>query len=560
MKQIILILIIFISNIIVSFGQAPDWAWVKSSFGTIINIGDDGYGNEAYSMAADALGNVYVTGYYLSSTIIFDNDTLTNSGSSYDIFLVKYDNDGNVIWARSIGGSGDDEPYSVAADIHGNVYIAGYFKSPELSFGNDTLIITGYSDVLLCKFDANGNALWAKSAKGNSRDLATSVIVDNSDNVYLTGFFQSTPIVFGSDTLNNIGSSDIFIVKYKPNGNQIWAKSYGGNMEDEAYSIAADANGNIFVGGKFFSSFFTLGSDTLFNSASGYTDMFLIKCDSTSNVLWAKSAGSSSDERIYTITTDISGNVYVAGVFFSHSFILRTTTLINSFSFSLRADFFIAKYNTGGQVLWAKSGGGIQYDGPKSIATDASGNVNMTICYNSPSIIIGSDTLHNAGLYDGAIVEYDLNGNMLWTKAIGGSRDDGAFAVTVNSFDNIFIAGYYQSPVIVFDSYTLTSQDTNYSAVFVASIENILTGETNIEKQEPIYIYPNPCKGMFTVKSANMDKEAVLSIYNILGDKIFFKEKLSNFEQIDLSGYTKGMYFVKLQSAKGISIVKVIVE
>jgi len=185
MKSKLHIITILILFSISSYSQAPAWEWAKRSYGSNISSTLDGYGNEAYSMAADALGNVYVTGYFLSSTIIFDHDTLINSSGNNDVFLVKYDKDGNVLWARSFGGSSDDEPLSIAVDKNGNAYVAGYFLSPQLIFGNDTLIDSNnHSDVLLCKFDLNGNALWARHSNGTANDMANSVAVDNSGNIY----------------------------------------------------------------------------------------------------------------------------------------------------------------------------------------------------------------------------------------------------------------------------------------------------------------------------------------------------------------------------------------
>jgi hypothetical protein len=474
LKFLVITILIFFS--ISLFGQAPAWEWVKRSYGAKISHKVDGDGNEAYSMAADVWGNVYVTGYFLSPTIIFDNDTLFNSSENNDIFLVKYDKNGDVVWARSLGGNGDDEPCSVAADIHGNVYIAGFFKSPIIIFGNDTIVnISRYSNVLLCKFDSSGKALWAKTSKGNSNDKANSVVVDNSGNIYMTGYFQSSIIIFGSDTITNKGSLNIFITKYNSNGNIIWAKSYGGSFQDNANSITVDAKGNVFVGGAFKSPYIVFGSDTLYNNSNSYySGLFLTKFDSNGKVLWAKSASDYSDERIYNLATDLSGNIYATGVFYSLSFKLDTITLANTSVIS--DNFFIAKFNSNGHALWVKNGGSNGNNKPSliaipsSVATDASGNAIVTINYNSGSIGIGADSLHNAGLYDGAVAKFDRNGNLLWTKDIGGSKDDGACAVTVNSFQNIFVTGFYQSPSVLFPPYSLTSQDTHFSTVFVAKL------------------------------------------------------------------------------------------
>ncbi|HNW98861.1 MAG TPA: SBBP repeat-containing protein [Bacteroidales bacterium] len=511
-------------------------------------------------MSNDALGNVYVTGYFISPTVIFDDDTLTNSSQEHDIFLVKYNDNGDVIWSRSIGGDDHDTPYSVDVDVNGNVYIAGFNGSSELIFNNDTLVSTGNTDVLLCKFDANGNKLWARGAKGNDADEATSVTTDNSGNIYITGNFRSSSIIFGTDTLDYTSiSGSMFVVKYKPDGNIIWAKRFGGSSQDKAYSITADANGNIFFGGTYKSPYISFDSDTIHNNSNnGYSDIFLTKLDTAGNVLWAKSAGNYSDERVKAITTDISGNIYVSGIFFSSTFNLGTTTLVNSFLD--RADVFTTKFNTSGQVLWAKCAGGNNDDQLSAIATDASENVIISMTYNSPSIKFGTFTFNNAGLYDGALAKYDKDGNFIWAKGIGGNIDDGAFAVAVNSLENIFTAGYYQSSVVVFDSLFITSPDTNYSTVYVAKLEAETTGEKNIEKQEFINVYPNPCNGIFTVESTYIDNNSVLSVYNIFGDRIFFKVNPSISEQVDISGYSRGIYLVKLETKNFFTVIKMIKE
>jgi hypothetical protein len=357
-----------------------------------------------------------------------------------------------------------------------------------------------------------------------------------------------------------------FITKYNSEGNIIWAKSYGGDKEDNAYSIVADANGNVFAGGTFTSAFIVFDKDTLYNNSNnGYSDMFLTKLDSTGKVLWAKSAGDYSDERIYSLAADPSGNVYAAGEFYSQSFKLDTITLNNISVVS--DDIFIAKFNASGHVLWAKSGGGSSNAGsssmvnPTSVVADASGNALLTLCYNYAIIGIGADSIHNVGLWDGAIIKFDLNGKLLWTKDIGGSKDDGAYTATVNSFQNIFVAGFYQSPSIAFDTITLTSDQTpNYSTAYVAKLKEDHTGVINYEKRSSLFVYPNPCNGLFTVKNCDTDNETDLTVYNIFGENIFSEKHLPNIERIDISAYAKGIYFVRLTSSKASAVVKLIKE
>src|SRR5690606_28720910 len=125
-----------------------------------------------------------------------------------DIFLVKYNASGKVLWATHAGGTGNDNSNSVSTDALGNVYITGNFMSESITFGTDTLTRKGYSDIFLAKYDARGNALWAKSVGGTKRNYANSVSADASGNVYITGYFDSDSITFGTTTLTNAGSND----------------------------------------------------------------------------------------------------------------------------------------------------------------------------------------------------------------------------------------------------------------------------------------------------------------------------------------------------------------
>jgi len=162
------------------FAQTPDWLWAKSAGGSSYDV--------ANSVTSDGSGNIFVAGLFASSTITFGSFTLTNDGY-YDMFLVKYDNAGNVIWAKSAGGSFDDWAFSVIADTSENIFVAGSFKSSTITFGSFTLTITNDScyDLFIVKYDNAGNVLWAKSAGGSFDDWAFSVIADTSENIFVAG-------------------------------------------------------------------------------------------------------------------------------------------------------------------------------------------------------------------------------------------------------------------------------------------------------------------------------------------------------------------------------------
>ena len=274
MKKLIFLFTIIGSLCIISRtsdAQSPEWSWATSAGGTDYDFG--------FSLALDASGNAYVTGYFYSPTITFGSYTLTNVGVT-DAFLVKYDANGNVLWATSAGGTDDDCGRFLALDASGNVYVIGYFFSSTITFGSYTLTNVGLSDVFLVKYDANGNVLWATSAGGTDTDESCSLALDASGNAYVTGNFSSPTITFGATTLTNSGSYDIFLVKYNANGNVLWATSAKGITGDWSSSLALDASGNAYVTGCSFSPTITFGSYTLTIVNDHKNDMFLAKMKS----------------------------------------------------------------------------------------------------------------------------------------------------------------------------------------------------------------------------------------------------------------------------------------
>ena len=166
------------------------------------------------SVVVDGEGNIYFSGVFTSSPAYFPSGTLYTSGG-YDLFLAKADSSANFRWAARATGAGSEEVNALATDGAGNVFLAGSFAGGSASggtatFGNTTLTSSGYNDVFLAKADSNGSFKWARKAGGNVGDLATALAVDRATNVYLAGRFYSTFASFGDVTLTNRGHADAF--------------------------------------------------------------------------------------------------------------------------------------------------------------------------------------------------------------------------------------------------------------------------------------------------------------------------------------------------------------
>jgi hypothetical protein len=544
MKTVHLFVTIFLLSICLvnnSRAQAPSWLWAKSSAGA----------GMAYSVAEDASGNYYVTGSFDSPTITFGSYTLTKTGAD-DIFLVKYDGNGNVQWAISAGGSSEDEAQSVAVDALGNVFIAGDFRSSSITFGSYTLTNSGLNDMFIVKYDANGNVIWAKSAGGTGFEYAFSVCVDVSGNALVTGTFSSSTITFGSFTLINKGVGDIFLVKYNAFGTILWAKNEGGLNDDIAYSVASDTSGNVYMTGYFSYDTITIGPDTLPNA--GFMDMLVVKYDSGGNVIWAKNGGGTTDDRGSSVAVDASGNVFVTGSFSSPVINFGSRTLSNSGA----VDMFIVKYDGNGDAIWANNAVGKYEDQGIFIAAEASGNTVLTGWFNSPDISFGSHTLINSGNDDIFLVRYDSDGNAIWAEAIGGAQPDYGLSVAMNNSGDAVVTGSFLSPEITFGSDTLLNPGS--FPVFIAKAKWIYTGIDKADISNTISVYPNPATETITIIAPKGKTKVLFKIENINGVAVLQREILESKVTIGISELPGGLYFIKIMGEKRVQVAKFIKE
>ena len=352
--------------------------WVKSVGGTSFDGG--------YSIAVDAQGNVYTTGYFVG-TVDFDPGAgtvnLTSQGGS-DIFIQKLDALGDLVWAKSVGGTGNDNGRSIAVDAQGNVYTTGDFRGIvdfDPGAGTADLTSQGENDVFIQKLDALGDLIWAKSVGETSYDYGYSIAVDVLGNVYTTGYFSGT-VDFdpgaGTVNLTSQGGIDIFIQKLDALGDLVWAKSVGGTGNDNGRSIAVDAQGNVYTTGDFRGTVdFDPGAGIVNLTSQGGSDIFIQKLDALGDLVWVKSMGGNSTDFGESIAVDSQGNVYTTGDFrgivdFDPG--AGTTNLTSQGEI----DFFIQKLDALGNLVWAKSVGGTSNDGGNSIAVDAQGNVYTT--------------------------------------------------------------------------------------------------------------------------------------------------------------------------------------
>jgi len=547
-----------LSILIISFGvicntinaQTPEWLWAKSA-------GGDSYEN-AYGIANDAYGNTIVIGDYSSSSLTFGSTTLTNTGGG-NTFIVKYDVSGNVLWAKSIGGSAQCTGQSVTFDTHSNIIITGFFNGDSLAI--DTNILTNSwpnkFEVFIVKYDSAGNVIWARSAGGKDADVGYSVTTDTHDNVYILGGFKSDYIYFDSVTIANTDylTQDIFIAKYDKSGNLKWVKSAQGSTDDYCGDIEVDNKQNIIITGSFSSPSITFDTITLFkadiNLYSG--DLFVVKYDSLCNVHWAKRAGGANGDGSSDVVIDHNNNIIIVGSFRSDSISFGTFTLDNTGD----SDFFVAKYGSKGIVQWAKKSISYADDAGIAVTLDDSDNLLITGFFSAPNITFGTITLSNTNYYyEIFIVKYNPAGDEIWGRSMGGAEREYVKGIVADNNNNAIIAGHYYSSDIVFDNTTITN--VGNSDIYCAKLSPNPNSLDNSNYKIGLSVFPNPVFNNLTIALTNDIRKAEIEIFDIRGQLIMQHQAKNPVTKYNLSSFSSGVYIIKVKTDKGVAIKKII--
>ncbi len=369
--------------------SAPTTVWT-ARYNAPANLDD-----YATAVTADGNGNVYVTGW-------------SNGGPGLDYATIKYNKNGQQLWAARYDGpqSSEDVATAIAVDINGNVYVTGR------SFGSGPL--GTICDFATIKYGPKGNQLWVARFSGTGNYAqAMALSVDGNGNVYVTGSA-------GYSDASGITNNDYATVKYDTNGNQLWAAQYNGpgNGEDIAQALSVDSSGNVIVTG------FSVGSTALDLYNQVKHDYATIKYDTNGNQLWAAryNGPGDDDDQASALSVDGSGNVYVTGW-------SRSSTRADDY------DYATIKYGANGSQLWVAryNGPGNSYDFSVAIFVDGKGYVYVT-----------GTTADSGGLYgDYATIKYGANGSQLWVARYNGTGNgsDFASAIKVDGSGNVYVTG-----------------------------------------------------------------------------------------------------------------------
>ncbi len=334
-------------------------------------------------------------------------------------------------WSRRFGATGHSGGRGVVADPYGNTYVSGFY-SGTATVGTNTLISVGGQDIFLARFDSAGNSVWARSAGSPLNDLGWAVATDPAGNVVVVGSIR-TNATFGGVTVTNAGVFDPFVAKYDAAGNLVWVRTATGTADERGLGVTTDAAGNIYTCGFFNGSLNFSG--TVITGAGSY----LAKYDPAGAVVWVKPVTATQCcNSGRALAFDPAGYIYMAGILGGAA--TFGTTVLTSFGGN---DFFLAKYDLGGNVLWVQQGGGTGSEDAYGAAVSPDGSVVATGYFPGTTSFSGTNVSAAGASLAMFVVNYSSSGQLNWVRSASGNADVAGYGVTVDRSGITWVTGEF---------------------------------------------------------------------------------------------------------------------
>lgn len=375
-------------------------------------------GETGSDITIDPFGDILVAGLF-GDTTDFDPgpetfELIANPGLG-DAFVLKLDTAGNFIWVKTVGGSGLDKAFALCTDVEGNIFVTGRFQQTvdfDPGAGSFPLTTASSMDLFTLKLDVAGNFAWAVQHYVSGVSDVRDITVDNLGHVYVAGYTR----VYPAPGANWEGSGPAMTIwkLHADSGNNVWIYQTNNvaDPNDRPNAIYWDPNGYLYVCGLFsgevnFSVNSELGFDTA--TSAGLSDIFVLKMDSSANIIWYKTMGAAGDDEATDITLDASGNVYVTGLFSELVDFDPASGVMNLDATGNDRDAFILKLDSAGHALLTLGMGTPAWDAGNAIAVGQHGDVYTTGYFGGIQGSLGSGdfdpgpdvaTLTSNGSYD----------------------------------------------------------------------------------------------------------------------------------------------------------------
>ena len=565
MKRFCLLLIIAFSLISKMDAQQVEWAELIRGFDW----------ESSAVIDTDNNGNILVAGYYSSDTLYFNNGIKLIKDWNDKSFIAKYSPEGKCLWAERIYNT-TITSHLLASDNENNFCVSGCFFSPIIKFSNGLeLKGEGNDDIFLAKFDTDGKLLWAKSMGSKYADNPTNLTVDNAGNVILAGEYRSDTLLIENEKYVKNGELGYFIAKYSKNGDLNYVKNFTSAVENDSSNsiniraIKTDADNNMNVIMSFSNSIFI--EDTItFENKNAVNKWLMVRYDENGKLLWARTFDftklvNHSGLGISDFDLDELGNFYFVGNISNGKILLDNGFEIDA---GYNGASFITKHDRDGKCIWAETiagtVGGFEFSYLKAHKNRCYvyGKIQEGKKFNSRNEeILGLD---KRGLY---IIQTDGLGSISKAYGIPVPKWIAPTSFCIDNNDKLIISGISGD----FTDSISFGGDFNFDVslnleIFIAKFDMTTTSVTEYQNNNELVLFPNPACDFITIQFSNKElqlfaSEDKVQIFDVFGIEVSQSSLIDNVQnnngsvgkgldlstlRIDISHLPTGSYFIRI--------------
>ncbi len=438
-------------------------------------------GLQVSDSTCDSVGNIYIVGWYDSTTQnIKDSYGRTLGGSlpaasGQAAFLCKFDSSGTYQYSRILDGSGTENGWGVACDSSGNVYLCGYYTgTPTIKDQAGTSLGTlptsaGSNSTFLIKFDSVGTYQYSRIVDGTGNDASYSIACDSFSAVYFSGSYQTgTPTIKDQagtslGTLPAPTSDAAFVCKFNSAGTYQYTRIVDASLDDRSLGVAVDSSSNMYLCGYYSGTSPTLRNQagtslgTLPASAGSYA-AFVCKFDSSGTYQYSRIVDGSGDDRAFSVACDSSANMYLTG-FYSGTPTIKdqTGTSLGTLPASAGGSVaFACKFNSTGTYQYSRIVDGTGAEQGFSVECDSSGNMYLAGYYSTAATIkdqagTSLGTLPTASGQAAFVCKFNSSGTYQYSRIVDGSGSEQGLGVACDSSGNMYLSGFCGASASIID-------------------------------------------------------------------------------------------------------------
>lgn len=535
--------------------NAQSFEWVKQIEGNGVD--------QIFSVSSNG-SDIYSTGTY-DGTTDFNPGIVTDiqpAVGGLDVFIQKLDENGEFVWAKTIGGM-DNDMGRVINDYGTHVIVSGTFSGTvdfDPGTGVESKTSNGGTDVFILALDDNGDFLWVNTFGGTANESIGGQELNSSNKIIATGGFYNNMTINATGgpvtvSATSTGGTDVFFMELDLiTGSVEWVKSFGGTGIDSGAKLAIRSNDNILITGRYQNIMDIDPSANDFSlSSDGGFSVFLTEYDNLGNFINGFSFDSSSDMEAYDVALDDNENIYLTG-YFKATVDFDLKAGVTDVTTNGGQDCYVVKLTSTKDLVWAKNFGGAGLDQSFGLELASNGDVYTTGRYSD---VVDFDP--GAGVVNGTASGFDIFihkfnelGNFQMVHTFSDVGSDMGRGLEIDANGNMYVGGMFAG-TIDFDPSTGTSNLTTdgTSDVFVIKYSNLVLGLNSLAQKLVFNVYPNPAQNELFMEIDDLTTTKI-EIFDYSGQLV--KSIVNNtINQIDISDLKEGVYILSVHAQKGIS-------